>query len=210
MKIAITGHRPNKLGNDYELLSPLVHWITNQILEILENQRKLLLLKGKPVDITGISGMALGIDTLYAKICTTIGIPFIAAIPFKGQGMRWSIKTQIQYGELLQKANQIFIVADNKFVTYDEYLTMPFESMSTGLVSKYMDMRNKWMVDNCDILIAVWDGSEGGTANCVRYAVRQVELNSITKQVPKESVIYQSCTIDEIIRIDPRDHVITT
>ncbi len=26
------------------------------------------------------------------------------------------------------------------------------------------------MVNNCDMLIAVWDGSDGGTANCVKYA----------------------------------------
>jgi uncharacterized phage-like protein YoqJ len=33
-----------------------------------------------------------------------------------------------------------------------------------------LQKRNEWMVDHCDLLIAVWDGSEGGTANCVRYA----------------------------------------
>lgn len=26
------------------------------------------------------------------------------------------------------------------------------------------------MVDNSDFVIAVWDGTKGGTANCVRYA----------------------------------------
>jgi hypothetical protein len=26
------------------------------------------------------------------------------------------------------------------------------------------------MVDNSDLLIAVWDGSSGGTSNCVSYA----------------------------------------
>lgn len=26
------------------------------------------------------------------------------------------------------------------------------------------------MVDRCDRLIAVWDGSNGGTGNCVKYA----------------------------------------
>lgn len=33
-----------------------------------------------------------------------------------------------------------------------------------------MQLRNKWMVDKSDIVIAVWDGSEGGTNNCVQYA----------------------------------------
>ena len=27
-----------------------------------------------------------------------------------------------------------------------------------------------WMVDHTDLLIAVWDGGPGGTANTIRYA----------------------------------------
>jgi uncharacterized phage-like protein YoqJ len=36
-----------------------------------------------------------------------------------------------------------------------------------------MNKRNEWMVDNCDLLIAVWDGTSGGTANCIKYAVKK-------------------------------------
>jgi uncharacterized phage-like protein YoqJ len=33
-----------------------------------------------------------------------------------------------------------------------------------------MQARNEWMVDNSNAMIAVWDGSPGGTANTVKYA----------------------------------------
>ena len=33
-----------------------------------------------------------------------------------------------------------------------------------------MQKRNRYMVDNSDIVIAVWDGTPGGTENTVRYA----------------------------------------
>lgn len=33
-----------------------------------------------------------------------------------------------------------------------------------------MQKRNEYMVDNSDIVIAVWDGTKGGTYNCVKYA----------------------------------------
>ena len=33
-----------------------------------------------------------------------------------------------------------------------------------------MQKRNEYMVDLADKVIAVWDGSKGGTGNCVRYA----------------------------------------
>ena len=33
-----------------------------------------------------------------------------------------------------------------------------------------MQKRNEYMVDLADKVIAVWDSSKGGTANCVKYA----------------------------------------
>jgi len=33
-----------------------------------------------------------------------------------------------------------------------------------------MQKRNEYMVDNSNIVIAVWDGTKGGTYNCVKYA----------------------------------------
>ena len=37
-----------------------------------------------------------------------------------------------------------------------------------------MQVRNEWMVDQLnpatDLLLAAWDGSPGGTGNCVKYA----------------------------------------
>jgi len=36
-----------------------------------------------------------------------------------------------------------------------------------------MQKRNEWMVDHSDYVIAVWDGSKGGTGNCVKYAIKQ-------------------------------------
>ena len=34
-----------------------------------------------------------------------------------------------------------------------------------------MQKRNEEMVDRCDLLIGVWDGSKGGTYNCINYAI---------------------------------------
>ena len=49
-----------------------------------------------------------------------------------------------------------------------------------------MQERNEWMVNNCDVLIAVWDGTSGGTANCVKYAESlQLDIRRIN---PKELI----------------------
>lgn len=154
MKIAITGHRPNKLGNDYDLTSPLIRQIRYKILEELEEQKRILIKLNKGEKLTLITGMALGIDTLFAQIAIEFKIPFIAAIPCRGQTMRWPITSITKHSEIISNSLCTVHYVSDKLYTPD-----------------CMQKRNQWMVDNCDILIAVWDGTLGGTANCVKYAV---------------------------------------
>jgi uncharacterized phage-like protein YoqJ len=35
-----------------------------------------------------------------------------------------------------------------------------------------MEVRNRWMVDNSNGVVALWDGRPGGTGNCVRYVLK--------------------------------------
>lgn len=172
MRIAITGHRPHKLGNDYDLTSPLIKKIKSEIVSILIRQGILtdskLMYHKKSEDML-ITGMALGIDMLFAEIAVEYGIPFTAAIPFANQPDKWPPKTQTRYYRLLDKASEVVNVS--KKVNYRP---------------EYMQLRNIWMVDSCDLLIAVWDGSDGGTHNCVRYAVeKQREYIQINPQLIK-------------------------
>lgn len=153
IKIAITGHRPNKLGNDYDLTSPLIATIKIKIMQYLKGLTLHNELHGVILDPTYITGMALGIDTLFALIAIELNRPFIAAIPCWGQDNKWPNRSRSRYAQILN--NPLCV---QKFI-HDGYYT-----------STCMQERNIWMVDNCDLLIAVWDGTEGGTANCVKYA----------------------------------------
>lgn len=145
MKIAITGHRPNKLGNDYNMTSPLMVAIRARIIEIVMKSTN------TPDELTFITGMALGIDTLFATIAINMQIPFIAALPCKVQHVRWPKQAQDKYFDILSKAYSTTLISE-------QYTPM------------CMQQRNEWMVNNCDMLIAVWDGTRGGTMNCVQYA----------------------------------------
>lgn len=174
MKIAITGHRPNKLENDYDLVSPLIKSITARILEELriigntypESQRTLK-------NFTFITGMALGIDTLFAKIAIEFNIPFIAAIPFVGQQGKWLSKSEKVYWEILSKASNIILVDKNISISFGDLMMLDTKLPNGEYSPAKMQKRNEWMVDNCDILIAVWDGTSGGTANCYNYAIKK-------------------------------------
>lgn len=146
MRIAITGHRPNKLGNDYDLTSDLVNEVALKLQQLISQY--------KPTSM--ISGMALGIDMLWAKLAISEGIRLTAAIPCINQDKMWVQESKDLYYKILKHPLcSIHYVSDKE---YD---------------LKCMNERNEWMVDNCDLLIAVWDGTSGGTANCIKYAVKK-------------------------------------
>lgn len=99
-----------------------------------------------------ISGMALGWDQAIAVGCVRLGIPFIAAVPFEGQESMWPIHSRKMYEALLKAARSVKYVCD------------------PGYSVEKMQIRNEWMVDNCDSILALWNGAPGGTENCVKYA----------------------------------------
>lgn len=100
-----------------------------------------------------ISGMAEGVDQIAAAWARILRIPWRAAVPFPGQESRWNQRAQESYHKLILDAWDI-VVCD------EEYHPWSFQK------------RNEWMVDNCELLVAVWDGSPGGTRNCLEYARR--------------------------------------
>lgn len=106
--------------------------------------------KIKPNQI--ISGMALGYDIALAKVALNYNIPLIAAVPFLEQEKLWPLKSQAEYFYLLSKAKDIIYTAD------------------IGYAAWKMQIRNEWMVDHSDLVLALWDGSSGGTGNCIKYA----------------------------------------
>ncbi len=146
MRIAITGHRPNKLWNDYDLVSPGMIAIRERLQRGID--------KAKPTVM--ISGMALGIDTLWAELALVNGIKLIAAIPCQGHPDRWPQKSRDRYGAIIQNPLTEVVMVSNA----------PYNHSC-------MQKRNEWMVDNSDLLVAVWDGTPGGTKNCVDYAISQ-------------------------------------
>ena len=148
MKIALTGHRPHKLGNEYSCFGPVSDKIKIKLQDFIDNHKTEI--------TTGISGMALGADTIWALSCLHNEIPLIAAIPFEGQELKWPKDRQVVYHSILG-----YDIVTIKYVC------------DPGYAPWKMQKRNEWMVDNCDLLIAVWDGSEGGTSNCIKYASKK-------------------------------------
>lgn len=142
MKVAVTGHRPNKLGG----------YGPSKVQDRVRGQLRMAFEKLRATQV--ISGMALGVDQWAAEEALDLWIPVLAAVPFEGQQRLWPLDAQRRYRGLLSQASEIVHVCDPGYAVWK------------------MQKRNEWMVDHCRLLVAVWDGTRGGTANCVRYAER--------------------------------------
>lgn len=163
IRVGVTGHRPQKLQGGYHLES-----IPNQRLKD-EMKNELLNLLLEHGTLIGITGMALGVDTLFAIALIELKEQFpgkvslVAARPFgtHGQG---NGGTEV-YNLILEYADGVINTSGD-------------ESYKV----QYMQIRNEWIVDNSDVLIAVFDGSPSGTKNCVDYAIKQeVPVKYITE-----------------------------
>lgn len=125
----------------------------NEVRVALRKEMRIKLIELAPEK--AVSGMALGIDQDFVSVCIDLRISFVAAVPFLGQESQWPAESQRLYFALLDRAEKV------------EYVCEP------GYAPWKMQKRNEWMVDwigEDGRLLAIWDGSQGGTGNCVRYA----------------------------------------
>lgn len=142
----MTGHRPNKMFG-YNIYNK--QWI-----DLKEKFKKLLV---EYECSEAITGMALGVDTVFALAVLELknegyNIKLHCAIPCKNHSSKWIKESVDLYNDILHKADIVKLVSDEEYKPW------------------LMQKRNEYMVDLADKVIAVWDGSSGGTANCVKYA----------------------------------------
>ena len=157
-----TGHRPQKLPWGYDELDPRCVDFKNRlsavILAVYESGIKHF-----------ICGMALGCDMYCAEAVIELkkrfsDITLEAAVPYDGQEAKWAESNRRRYRSILMHCDETTLIQD---------------AYSPGCMMK----RNKYMVDNSNVLIACYNGSSGGTWNTVKYAM---ERDTEIIQVPTE------------------------
>jgi uncharacterized phage-like protein YoqJ len=84
-----------------------------------------------------------------------MGIPYLALVPFPGQERRWPAQSRETYAKVLAAAAGVLVVTPDP--------PLDAEGAVTALHA-----RNDRLCAVADELIAIWDGSRGGTASCVR------------------------------------------
>lgn len=101
-----------------------------------------------------LTGMAQGWDIAIGLACINLGLDFIAYVPFEGQELMWPGAAQKEYHHILSFAQSVKIISKG------------------GYAPSKMMARNLAVVDDCDVLLALWNGDRtGGTWNAVETAL---------------------------------------
>lgn len=153
-KIAcFTGHRSQKLP-----------WRFNEEDEKCKIMKKNLRFEIERAIVKGyttfLCGMALGFDMICAETVLELKqcyphIKIIGAIPCRDQDSMWSDAYKERYRKLLTQLDGIRC-------KYDKYHG-----------AECMLERNRFMVDNSSLMIALFNGLPGGTKSTIDYAQRQ-------------------------------------
>jgi hypothetical protein len=122
----------------------------------------------------GFSCLAKGADQLFAQILQNKQLPFIAVIPC----------VQIESSFQTEEDRTLF---RRLLATASETITLPFDAPSEVA---YFEA-GKTVVDQSDLLIAVWNGRAakglGGTADVVKYALENskkvIHINLVARKV---------------------------
>ncbi len=133
-----------------------------------------------------ITGMALGWDTALALACVKTGTPFVAALPFPRQAARWPDQDQQRHAFLLKKASLIVAVGSDELADAD--------------IRAAMQWRNEFMVDHSQLILACFDGSPGGTANCLKDA--ETQGKPVVNTYPKWAIMTGTTVNAPTVRTD--------
>ena len=146
--VSFTGYRPEKMPFPNEE-HPLCIALKTRLRETIEQCIK------DGADCF-FSGMARGTDMWSAEIVLELkktypNIKLSAIIPCRTQTNGWTAEEKQRYDNIIKECAAVMCVS---------------ESYTKSCMMK----RNRALVDCCDLLIAVYDGQSGGTANTVSYA----------------------------------------
>jgi uncharacterized phage-like protein YoqJ len=141
-RLCFTGHRPEKLHSDEAAVCTV---LSNAIDAAISDGYR-----------TFITGMARGVDIWAAEIvlarkADNPEIRLICALPHPDFEKRWSAAWQARFRAILQQADLVKTIC-------------PEFSMAS------YQTRNEWMVDHSARVIAIYNGTSGGTAKTIAYA----------------------------------------
>lgn len=105
-----------------------------------------------------ITGGALGWDQALAEAARYEKVPYAVFVPFVEFDCKWPQSSRDKLKALIHGADQVKVICE------------------AGYAGWKMQERNKAMVDAAHTVLALWNGTDGGTHNCIKYAKKEGKL----------------------------------
>lgn len=170
-----TGHRPDKLGG----------WDNPQARERLvslayayQKRRLEQVLAAGIKQYRTVGGMAQGWDLAWTRASVMLrdeGHPVLvhAGAPYPSQPDIWPAHSpaKAEWRSLMDAADEVVYTYQGK-------------PANKGHAAQLLNQRNMDMVGLSQRVVALWNGTSGGTGNCVRYAVGLDEKHPLTQPCP--------------------------
>ncbi len=151
-RCCFTGHRPDRMDFGEKEIKPLLKKAIDEAI-----------ICGY---VTFITGMAMGTDIWAAEIVydrkkKNRNLHLVCALPYPGFESRRSLSEKMRFNKILKNADIIKQINDHYF-------------------HGCYQVRNQWMVDHSNLVIAVFTGMKGGTRNTIDYSKRKgVSINNV-------------------------------
>lgn len=145
IRFGIAGHR--NFDN-----TKIIDFLNRQYLTIFKHAQT------RRENVTAVSAVAEGADTFFAEAAVSLKIPLEIVRPFA------QYAADFQLTESLRRYESLRGCAVRE-------ITMPFDERSDAAYQAAM----YWVVENCDVLVAVWNGKSsaqpGGTKDAIDRAI---------------------------------------
>ena len=164
-----TGHRPGKLPWGWDEDGPRCQDLKGSIARELDG----LYRRGYR---HFLSGMAQGCDLYFAEAVLALrqarpDVTLEGAVPFPGQADRWPPQDRLRWRAVLDACDVETVVQQR----YDRFCML---------------RRDRYLVDRSGCILAVFDGSPGGTRYTLNYAMnRQLEVLLLDLNRPQASAV---------------------
>lgn len=152
MRVALTGHRPERLGfSELDFETPfewrrIIDWLKDQLLILDATDTYCGMASGCDIAF-GIATMEINNETWVKKYYDRNKISLHCVLPCKNYNNHIKWHEILKYGadEWIELADEFYKGCDN--------------------------VRDQYMVNHCDVLIAIWDGNKsGGVWSTIRKA----------------------------------------
>ena len=164
--IALTGHRPQKLAG-FDLSHPGYRALQDGLEAYIEKNLAVY------DTVVGHSGLALGADTVWSKAILAMRdkypgrVFFHAEIPMMEQSEAWFKDSDIAFWR------EQVDTCDEKTVYGSLNGLDKSDPRRKKEAARLLNARNAGMVDHADVLLALYDGTGGGTGHAVADAAKK-------------------------------------